>query len=235
MTDARRDELAERLVLVRDRIARSAERCGRSPEDVTLVVVTKTWPSDDVRRLCDIGVSDFGENRLQEAERKAAELRDLPISWHFIGQIQSNKAHRVAKFASLVHSVDSVKVATRLDGGAEREGRSVDCLVQLNLDPGDRAAGRGGVRSVSLEDVASAVEAAPALRLAGVMGVAPLRADPVGAYRQLAADAKRLQALHPRARLLSAGMSGDFEAAIESGATHVRVGSAILGERPPNR
>jgi pyridoxal phosphate enzyme (YggS family) len=235
MTDARQRELAERLTLVKDRIARSAEHVGRAPEDVSLVVVTKTWPSDDVRRLCDLGVTDFGENRVQEAESKAAQLTDLPISWHFIGQIQSNKAPRVAGFAAFVHSVDSVKVATRLGSGAERGNRSVRCLVQLNLDPVDRAAGRGGASSASIDEVASAVEAAPALRLAGVMGVAPLGADPAEAYRRLAAAAKRLRAVHPHARLVSAGMSGDFEVAIEAGATHVRVGSAVLGERPPNR
>jgi pyridoxal phosphate enzyme (YggS family) len=235
MSDARRDELAKRLTDVHNRVAGAAEAAGRSPADVTLVVVTKTWPADDVRRLHDLGVRDFAENRAQEAEHKAADLADLPLTWHFVGQIQSNKAARLAAFASVVHSVSSVRVATRLELGADRHQRAVDCLVQVNLDPEDAGSGRGGVPPDEAAAVADAVESQAHLRLVGVMGVAPLGADPQAAYQQLAGVAADLRSAHPQARLLSAGMSGDFEAAIFAGATHVRVGSAVLGERPPNR
>jgi PLP dependent protein len=235
MSDPRGDELAERLAGVRTRVDRAAAEAGRSPDDVTLVVVTKTWPASDVRLLHDLGVRDFGENRSQEAAEKAAQVTDLPLTWHFVGQVQSNKALQVAAYASVVHSVSSARVAARLDAGAQRFDRWIDCLVQINLDPDGPGSGRGGVSPSAAEDVAGAVDSADRLRLVGVMGVAPLGADPVPAYQRLAALAAGLRQGHPSATKLSAGMSGDFEAAIAVGATHVRVGNAILGERPPNR
>ncbi len=235
MSSGRRDELAERVAGVRERVARAAAAAGRSADDVSMVVVTKTWPSSDIRLLHELGVTDFAENRSQEGETKAAELADLPITWHFIGQIQSNKASRIAGYASVVHSVDSVRVAHRLNSGAERAERSLECLVQVSLDPAADASGRGGVRPGLADEIAEALEAAEFLRFAGVMGVAPLHEDSTLAYRRLAEVAAQLRLRHPDGSLLSAGMSADFEAAIRVGATHVRVGSAILGLRPPNR
>lgn len=234
MTEARQHALAERLAQVKGKVAEAARESHRSPDDVTLVVVTKTWPSSDVRLLHGLGVRDFGENRWQEASAKAVELADLELTWHFIGQIQSNKAARIPAYADLVHSVSSVRVAARLNDGAHRFDREIDCLVQVSLDTDGQAAGRGGVQAAELEEVAAAVESAGRLRLAGVMGVAPLRTDPAPAYARLAAVRAALRATYPHARLLSAGMSGDFESAISAGATHVRVGSAVLGQRPPN-
>lgn len=232
---SRREELARGLHDVRRRVAEAATVAGRCPDGVTIVVVTKTWPSSDVRLLYDLGVRDFGENRSQEAERKAGELADLSIRWHFVGQVQSNKAPRIAGYASLVHSVDSARVAGRLNSGAERFDRHLDCLVQVSLDPEENSAGRGGVRPEGVEHIAAVITAASRLRLAGVMGVAPLHQDPEPAYRRLAQVADKLRLQHPSADVLSAGMSQDFEAAIRAGATHVRVGTAILGARPPNR
>lgn len=235
MSDARRDELATRLTTVHRHIQHAAADSGRDSGQVTLVVVTKTWPADDIRRLHDLGVRDFGENRSQEAEAKAVELADLHLTWHFVGQIQSNKAARIAKSAAMVHSVDSARVASRLNDGAHRYDRDVDCLVQINLDPAGAVAGRGGVPPELADEVASAVESAGRLRMAGVMGVAPLGADPATAYQRLAAVARRVNDRQPGPALISAGMSGDFEDAIRAGATHVRVGTLILGERPVNR
>jgi PLP dependent protein len=235
MSAARRDELAARLQQVRDRIDSAARAAGRSPDEITLVVITKTWPAGDVRLLCDLGVRDVGENRVQELEAKAAELADLSLAWHFVGQIQSNKAARIPAYAAVVHSVSSPRVVERLNAGAHRHDRFVDCFVQVSLDDDRPATGRGGVPPKDVEPVASAVESTGRLRLAGVMGVAPLGADALPAYERLARLAADLRKTHPSARLLSAGMSGDFEAAISAGATHVRVGSAILGERPSNR
>lgn len=226
----RRDELAERLADVRGRI--DAARPAGGEGEVTLVVVTKTWPVSDIRLLHELGVSDVGENRHQEAAPKVAELAGLDVRWHFVGQLQSNKAAAVAGYADAVHSVDSVRVVRRLDSGAHRRQRVVDCFVQVDLDPDAAAHGhRGGVRPDEVEEVAAAVEAAGSLRLVGVMGVAPLDEEPAGAFERLAAFRARLCEHYPHATAMSAGMTGDFEAAVAAGATHVRVGSAILGSR----
>jgi pyridoxal phosphate enzyme (YggS family) len=233
VSDARRAELAAGLDDVRRRIATAADAAGRDPAEVALVVVTKTWPTSDIRLLRELGVRDIGENRHQEAEQKAAELADLDITWHFVGQVQSNKASRIAGYADVVHSVDSVKVVRRLQKGAHDRGQPVDCLLQVNLDPAEVRAGRGGLSAAEIDAVAAEVEAAGALRLRGVMGVAPLGQDPRPAYERLAEISHQLRVGHPTAALISAGMSGDFEVAVATGATHVRVGSAVLGERPP--
>jgi PLP dependent protein len=236
MADAARvDDLRRRLAAVDERIAAAAASVGRTRDDVTLVVVTKTWPVDDIRALADLGVRNVGENRHPEAETKAAALAELGLTWHFIGQIQSNKAPRIASYADVVHSVDSVRLAQRLNAGAHSHGRAIECFVQVSLDPpDDRGRGRGGVwpDGEELADVAVAVDGAESLHLRGVMGVAPLGGSPIQAYKRLAAVADRLRARFPEATGFSAGMTGDFEDAIRAGATHVRVGSAILGERP---
>lgn len=228
-------QLHERLTAVRARIATAAEAAGRSPSAVTLVVVTKTWPAADVRRLFELGVADIAENRHQEAETKAADLADLDVTWHFVGQVQSNKAARIAAYADVVHSVDSVRVAQRLNSGAHRYDRALDCLVQVSLDPDVQAGGRGGAPAAAVAEIAEAIAGAGLLRLAGVMGVAPRGADPRPAYEKLASISALIQAVDRQASWVSAGMSSDFEVAISAGATHVRVGSAVLGERPPLR
>jgi pyridoxal phosphate enzyme (YggS family) len=236
MADERGRQVADRLAAVREQVAGAATAAGRSPDDVCMVVVTKTWPSSDTRTLHALGVRDVGENRQQDIERKVAELADLDdLTWHFIGQIQSNKAAKIAASSDVVHSVDSVKVARRLGDGAQRYGRVLDCFIQVSLDPEPARSGRGGVTGTDLEAVAEAVASAPALRLVGVMGVAPLQGDAEAAYSDLAVASTRLRALHPAATAVSAGMSADFSLAIRAGATHVRVGSAVLGERPSLR
>ena len=232
---ARRDEVEARLAAVDARIAGAAAAGGRRREDITLIVVTKTWPESDVRLLHSLGVRDVGENRHPEAEVKANACADLDLRWHFIGQIQSNKAPRIAHYADVAHSVDSVRAAQRLNAGAHSGERIVDCLVQVSLDPEEAKAGRGGASAGDVEAVARAVDDAEALRLRGVMGVAPLGGDAAQAYRRLADEAAQLRAVYPSAAWISAGMTADFELAIAAGATHVRVGSAILGERPPLR
>lgn len=235
MAETRRGELERGLRSVEEQIAAAAEAAGRAPDDVVLVVVTKTWPTSDIRLLHELGVRDVGENRHQDAEEKAGELADLDLTWHFIGQIQSNKAARIAAYADVVHSIDSVRVAGRLAAGAEQSDRSLDCFVQVSLDSGGDRAGRGGAAEGELDDVAEAVDAAAALHLRGVMGVAPLGGDAAAAYQRLALLSQRLTARHGCAISISAGMSGDFSDAIRAGATHVRVGSAVLGQRPALR
>lgn len=227
----RRDELAANLAAVRARIAAACGAVGRGPDEVELVVVTKYFPASDVRLLAGLGVTAVGENKHQEAEVKAAECADLGLSWHFIGSIQSNKAAAVARYADVVESVDRIKLVGALDRGARESGRTVDCLVQVSLDPAD-APGRGGARGAEIEAVADAISGAEALRLRGLMAVAPLGEPPAAAFERLWGIAAAFQQAHPEATVLSAGMSGDLEDAVKNGATHVRVGSAVLGPRP---
>ncbi len=228
---SRRDEIAANLATVRERIARACAHAGRDAAEVRLVVVTKFFPASDVRLLAELGVSDVGENRHQEAEEKAAACADLPLRWHFIGGLQSNKAAAVAGYADVVESVDRPKLVGPLSRGAQARGREVDALVQVSLDPPGRE-GRAGAAPEQVEALAAAIVEAPMLRLRGLMAVAPLGGDPAAAFDRLAALHSRLLAVHPDATWLSAGMSGDLEAAVHAGATHVRIGSAVLGSRP---
>jgi PLP dependent protein len=234
VTDARRDEIEANLAAVRERIAGACSRAGRSGDGVTLTVVTKFFPASDVRLLAELGVRDVGENRHQEAEAKCAECADLGLTWHFIGGLQSNKAAAVAAYADVVESVDRAKLVKGLTRGAHERGRTLDVLVQVSLDE-DPGAGRSGVAPDRAEALAEQVAAAEGLRLRGVMAVAPLGADPVPAFAKLASVADLVRRVDPAATWVSAGMSADLEAAVESGATHVRIGSAVLGSRPPNR
>jgi pyridoxal phosphate enzyme (YggS family) len=227
----RRDELAANLAAVRARIDGACAASGRAPGSVELVVVTKYFPASDVRLLAELGVRDVGENKHQEAQAKAAECADLALTWHFIGSLQSNKAAAVASYADVVESVDRIKLVGGLDRGAGQRGVVVDCLVQVSLDPVMTAA-RGGSPQAAVASLAEAIAAAPSLRFRGVMAVAPL-GEPAGpAFEQLARIAAAVRAAHPEATVVSAGMSGDLEEAVKTGATHVRIGSSVLGPRP---
>lgn len=228
----RRAQVAEGLDRVRSRIAAACERAGRSPDEVTLTVVTKFFPAADVRLLHDLGVRHVGENRHQEAADKAVECADLDLIWHFVGGLQSNKASAVTTYASVVESVDRAKLLRGLSKGAHEHDRTVDVLVQVSLDDNPSGTGRSGVDPQSAADLAQQVAEAEGLRLRGVMAVAPFGQDPVPAFAKLAGVAQQIRLVDPAATWVSAGMSDDFEAAIESGATHVRIGSAVLGERP---
>ncbi|MDQ1603434.1 MAG: dependent protein [Actinomycetota bacterium] len=229
---SRRDEIAANLVAVQERIGAACAAAGRDQADVTLVVVTKTFPVEDVRHLHALGVRDVGENRDQDAAPKAAACSDLDLRWHFVGQLQTNKARSVTAYAETVHSVDRVRLVTALERGAAEHGRRVGVFVQVDLDPGD-APDRGGARPGEVDAVAEAVEAAGHLDLAGLMAVAPLDAPAAEAFARLQEISARLRATYPHAAGLSAGMSHDLEDAIAHGATHLRVGTAILGSRPP--
>lgn len=233
MSDTRSAELAASLAEVRERIARACAAAGRDPAEVTLVVVTKTFPADDVAHLAALGVVDVGENRHQEAAAKAEALAHLGLRWHFIGRLQRNKARAVAAYADVVHSVDRVELLGPLSSGAMDAGRVVDVLVQVDLDQTGASAGRGGAAPTAVPAIADEAARASGLRLAGVMAVAPLGADPGEAFARLRTIGDAVRAAHPQARWISAGMSGDLDQAVAAGATHLRVGSAILGQRPP--
>jgi len=250
--NARADELRANLKAVRARIAAACEAVGRSADDVTLIAVTKTFPASDVRLLVELGVTDIGENRDQEAARKAAECADLDPGprWHFVGQLQVNKARSVVRYADVVHSVDRLRLVEVLGARARAAGRVITCLVQVDLDPepdpgaerrprgvpGGRPPGlvpRGGAPPGDVPRLAAAIAAEAGLTLGGVMAVAPLGAPPRPAFRRLAEVARAVRAAHPDATIISAGMTGDLEEAIAEGATHVRVGTALLGGRRP--
>ncbi|GIJ25303.1 YggS family pyridoxal phosphate enzyme [Micromonospora qiuiae] len=234
----RRAELAVGLARVRSRIADACAAAGRARTEVTMIAVTKTYPAADVVALMSLGVTDVGENRDQEAAPKAREVAAVGVTprWHFIGRLQRNKVKSVVRYADVVQSVDRVRLVSALDAAAvAARDRPLDVLVQVSIDA-DPA--RGGAvpdssdPDVGLGPVVDAVAAAPGLRLAGLMAVAPLGWEPPRAFDRLAALAAALRADHPQATSVSAGMSGDLESAIEHGATHVRVGSALLGMRP---
>ena len=227
---SRLDELTAGLVAVRGRITAAAAAAGRDPAQITLVAVTKTWPATDVRLLAGLGVTDVGENRDQEAAPKHAECAGLPLRWHFIGQVQRNKAASIATYADVVHSVDRTVLVDALDQHAGRLGRRITALVQVALDD---TTGRGGVPVAQVSAVAEAVASAGSLVLGGVMAVAPLAADPDAAFERLATVAAEVQRAHPEATVVSAGMSGDLDAAVRHGATHLRIGTALLGHRSP--
>ncbi|MBB6626336.1 YggS family pyridoxal phosphate-dependent enzyme [Nocardioides sp. KIGAM211] len=228
---SRHDQLAAGLATVRERIAGACADAGRDPDEVRLVVVTKFFPESDVRLLADLGVTDVGENRHQEAEAKAAACADLALTWHFIGGLQSNKAAAVASYSHVVESVDRAKLVGPLAKGAGAREQPLDVLLQVSLDP-PGAEGRAGADAADLPALAGRVAEAEHLVLRGLMAVAPLGGDPVAAFARLAELHRSFVSAHPAATWLSAGMSGDLEHAVRAGATHVRVGSAILGSRP---
>jgi pyridoxal phosphate enzyme (YggS family) len=231
---SRRAEIGAWLVRVRERIAGACADAGRSPDEVRLVVVTKFFPVSDVRLLAELGVTDVGENRHQEAEAKAAECADLDLAWHFIGGLQSNKAAAVATYAAVVESVDRRKLVAPLSRGAHQRSHPIDVLLQVSLEP-PGSEGRSGADPAELAELAAAVDEAGMLTLRGLMAVAPLDEDPGTAFGRLVAVRSEFLTQHPSATWLSAGMSADLEQAIGAGATHVRIGSAVLGSRPPNK
>ena len=255
----RSSELADRLAAVRARIGAACAAAGRDESELTLIAVTKTYPASDVLALASLGVTDFGENRDQEAAPKAAEVAAAfaaaamaappvtdatapaaagkPVTWHFIGQLQTNKVRSVARYADAVHSVDRTRLVRALGAAALAAGRELTCLVQVSLDPADADAPagqeRGGVPPARLAEVAEAIEAERGLALGGLMAVAPLAMDPALAFAPLRRLSAVVRSVTPSATVISAGMSGDLEPAVAAGATHLRIGTALLGNRRP--
>jgi len=241
-TDVRRRELAANLAQLRQRIAAACAAAGRPVDEVSLIAITKTFPASDVVLLAELGVTDVGENRDQEAAAKVADVATLysnagcadsnVLRWHFVGALQTNKCPSVVRYASLIHSVDRLRLVDALGRAAQQAAapHTVRCLVQVDLDETNRP-GRAGARQEEVGAITDAIAGDSHLELAGVMAVAPLDADPASAFRKLAAVADSVRQRHPAARVISAGMSGDLEQAVANGATHLRVGSALLGTR----
>lgn len=220
----RKEEITRNLQGIKERINRAAQSAGRDPADIELIVVTKTFPVSDIEILCDLGETNFGENRDQEAGPKA-EI--ISATWHFQGQIQSNKIKSICGWADVIHSISSEKEILKF---AQSE-RKHQLFLQVSLDGQE---GRGGASPAELAKLADLVNASNNLELMGLMAVAPLGVEPEKAFADLAQLNQGFQYQFPNAKYLSAGMSGDFEAAIKYGATHIRVGSSILGSRSPH-
>ena len=224
--------IASNLAEIRERIARSAARAGRATEDITLVAVSKTFPSEAIRSAYELGLRHFGENRVQEWESKQAAVADLDATWHLIGHLQSNKARRAANLFDRVDSVDSLALAQKLDAAAASEAKRLKVLIEVHLG-GEET--KSGVPEADLPSLAESVARLPHLELLGLMAIPPYFEEPekVRPYFQ------RLRALRDQVgtqikmplSVLSMGMSHDFEIAIEEGATEVRVGTALFGER----
>ncbi|AJE40280.1 YggS family pyridoxal phosphate-dependent enzyme [Streptomyces nodosus] len=233
----RKEYITANLAEVEERIVAACAAAGRRREEVTLIVVTKTYPADDVRILSELGVRHVAENRDQDAAPKAAACSDLSLTWHFVGQLQTNKVRSVVGYAGVVQSIDRSRLVAALSKEAVRAGRELGCLLQVALDAGEGGRGeRGGVAPEGVEELGDLVAEAPGLRLDGLMTVAPLAGEYAGrqqaAFERLMDLSTDLRRAHPAATMVSAGMSSDLEQAVAAGATHVRVGTAVLGVRP---
>ena len=220
----RRDEITRNLQEVKERISSAAKSAGRDPAEIQLIVVTKTFPISDIEILRELGESNFGENRDQEAGPKAEAIS---ATWHFQGQIQSNKIKSICQWADVIHSISSEKEILKF----AQSPRKHQVFLQVSLDGQE---GRGGASQTDLTQLADLVNQSNNLELLGLMAVAPLGVEPIKAFADLAQINQGFASQYPNSKYLSAGMSGDFEAAIKYGATHVRVGSSILGSRSPH-
>ena len=218
----RRSEITSNLQTVRDEISKAVASAGRSLDEITLIAVTKTFPASDVEILKDLGVTDFGENRDADAAPKAAAVAG---TWHFQGQIQSNKLKSITSWANVIHSLDEIRHFEVIEKSAPHP---LEIFCQVSLDGSE---GRGGVSEQKLYELAQAIEKSATHTLQGLMAVAPLGVDPSAAFSKLSAIHKAFMADFPKANKLSAGMSGDYKEAIAHGATHIRIGSSILGSR----
>lgn len=233
--------IADNVALIRERMHKAAQRAGRKPDEITLMAVTKTVSPDSIREAYDAGIRVFGENRVQEFAGKASELRDLPdAEWHMIGHLQSNKAKMAVDLFGCVESVDSVKLAQKLNDAAQQLGKKIAALIEVNV-AGEEAKSGVALDSPELEALLNAAPNLPALRFSGLMAIPPFSDNPETSrphFRQLRKLFDKIAGLsyaNVDMRILSMGMSHDFEIAIEEGATCIRVGTAIFGERKPLR
>jgi len=227
----RQDELAKNLKSIREDIKKACRKVHRDPSEVTLIAVTKNFPSSDIRTLYELGVSDFGESKVQECAQKYDELAEVTATWHFIGNIQSNKIKELVRIADVIHSVDSNKHIEKINAQAADIEKVLTLLVQVNLDP-DFPNNRGGVGPDEIENLAERITTLDNVKLGGLMFIASPLLATNQAFESFSGVASIFQANHPNATWVSAGMSSDIEEAIAIGATHLRIGSKLLGNRP---
>lgn len=225
----RKSELLSNLTNVQKKVSAAGVRASRAEGEITLIAVTKNFPSSDVELLAEIGISDVGENKDQEAKQKYKETKSKLV-WHFIGQLQSNKVKSVVSYADYMHSVDRLNLAKEISKQCVAINKEIQVFIQVDL--GEDNQNRGGVAAKSLPLLAAEIETLPKVKLVGLMAVAPLNTAPADAFEKLIEIRAGFLQDHPQARLLSIGMSDDFETAIEFGATHLRIGSLLLGVRP---
>ncbi len=225
---SRKDQILSNLELVKEKISAAAQAAGRSPSEITLIAVTKTFPVSDLEILYELGVRNFGENRDQEAAPKVGVL-PADITWHFQGGIQSNKLKSISNWASVIHSVDKFKYAQMISQFSV--GKTKEIFIQVSLDTLPQS--REGVDPADLMQLAEQIMSLPNLQVKGLMAVAPLDQPTEQAFVRLQQIQQKFIQLYPAASSLSSGMSGDYELAISLGATHVRIGSSILGNRSP--
>jgi len=220
MSNERTKEIADALASVRAEI----------PQHVTLIVVTKTFPASDVEILYGLGERNFGENRDSEGAEKSALLPD-DAQWHFQGGIQSNKLRSIVTWSDYIHSLDEVSHAEKISTLALEMNKKQNCFIQINLDSDQRNETRSGIERSELTRFVDQISQFSGINIVGVMGVGPLNSDPRPAFVELQNASHELQKVVPGATFISGGMSGDFHLALEYGATHVRIGSSILGSR----
>ena len=228
---SRLSDIQSNLQVIQSRITKACAAAGRDVSEITLIAVTKTYPASDVDLLKQLGIENVGENRDQEASSKKFEVKNQ-FKWHFIGQLQSNKAKSVVNYADLIHSVDRWSLAKEIQKSAQAINKVQPVLIQVDLDQTGPDSTRGGIWPAELRELASSISQASHLDLQGLMSVAPLGEKPELAFARLKEIRDGFLKEHPQAQILSAGMSDDLEAAILQGATHLRIGSALLGERP---
>ena len=227
----RLSDIQSNLEIIQSKINKACSAAGRDISEITLIAVTKTYPASDVDLLKQLGIENVGENRDQEASSKKSEVKNQ-FNWHFIGQLQSNKAKSVVNYADLIHSVDRWSLAKEIQKSAQGINKVQPVLIQVDLDQSGPDPTRGGIWPAELSELAAAISQASHLELKGLMSVAPLGEKPELAFARLKEIRVGFLKEHPQAQILSAGMSDDLEAAILHGATHLRIGSALLGERP---
>lgn len=222
----RADEITNGLAQVKERISQAASKAERFLDEITLIAVTKTYPVSDVAILHNLGISNFGENRSDEGAEKSAQVSGI---WHFQGQVQSRKLREIAGWASYIHSIDSAEHAEKLSRICVEMEKDISIFLQLSLDG---APDRGGVTAAEISALAEQVSQLPNIKLVGLMCVPPVSYEHERAFSEISDIHRGFKGAFPEAKLLSAGMSSDFDVAIAHGATHLRVGSQILGSRP---
>ena len=227
----RLSDIQGNLEVIQSRIKNACSAAGRDVSEITLIAVTKTYPASDVDLLKQLGIENVGENRDQEASSKKSEVKNQ-FKWHFIGQLQSNKAKSVVNYADLIHSVDRWSLAKEIQKSAQGINKVQPVLIQVDLDQSGPDPTRGGIWPAQLNELVASINQASHLELKGLMSVAPLGEKPELAFARLKDIRVGFLKENPEAQILSAGMSDDLEAAILHGATHLRIGSALLGERP---
>lgn len=230
MSESRLQEITKNFQKIQSRIIDSCNKSGRNASEITVIAITKTYPASDIDLLKTLGIENIGENKDQEASQKFNEVINK-FTWHFVGQLQTNKVKSVVQYADFIHSVDRLSLVKEIQKMSEKIGKIQKVLIQIDLDESQNEQNRGGVKPQELIELAQEISICPNLELSGLMSVAPLNMASNQAFAKLEKIQSDFIKSYPLAKMLSAGMSDDLEEAVSHGATHLRIGSALLGER----